>query len=220
MKKFLVMMFAVLFVSAMGMAECNDAWAGDDGIEGAAGAAQGSAQNKVDNSKGGSAGVASSGSSGKSLNWGFNGANFGTTKANGGSNFSALLSTVGVNGGSGSSASVGSVATTGGGIGGGIGGAFGIAGGAAMNLSSNLAGIVVSKLSNIFLDVKTILYVLAAFGLVGFAFMALFGKVRWGWVCALAFGLAAVSAAGQLIDYVSNGGVSSVTADTLGTNMY
>ena len=79
-------------------------------------------------------------------------------------------------------------------------------------------GTVTNKLLDLFGNVKLVLYVIAAFGLVGFAFMAIFGKVRWGWVCALAFGLAAVAAAGQIITYVSQTSVGSYMGDTLGAN--
>ena len=219
MKKILVMMFAVLFVSTMGMAVCNDAWAEASATsEGSSKAQSGSEQTKDSTYKSSSFNGAAfmnnmNNGSGSWLNRAVTGAigGFSTNSAN--SNAGSFVQNV-------SSSFSSTTTVSGGGLGGGFGSAIGIAGGTAMSVTSNLAGIVVGKLSNIFLDVKTILYVLAAFGLVGFAFMALFGKVRWGWVCALAFGLAAVSAAGQLIDYVSNGGVSSVTADTLGTNMY
>ena len=83
---------------------------------------------------------------------------------------------------------------------------------------SGIFSTAISKLLNLFGNVKLVLYVIAAFGLVGFAFMAIFGKVRWGWVCALAFGLAAVAAAGQIIDYVSQSGIGGAMADTLGAN--
>ena len=100
---------------------------------------------------------------------------------------------------------------------GGVGGGFtmpnlGFSGG------SGIFSTAISKLLNLFGNVKLLLYVLAAFGLVGFAFMAIFGKVRWGWVCALAFGLAAVAAAGQVIDYVTQAGIGGAMVDTLGAN--
>ena len=118
-----------------------------------------------------------------------------------------------------STGNVGSVYS--GGAGGmGVGGYMGMAGGTMASLGSAIWGTVTAKLLDLFGNVKMVLYILAAFGLVGFAFMALFGKVRWGWVCALAFGLAAVAAAGQIIDYVSGAGVGGAMYDTLGTNMY
>lgn len=111
----------------------------------------------------------------------------------------------------GGAANVGSV------VGGGVGGGFTMP---SLNWSggSGIFSTAINKLLNLFGNVKLLLYVLAAFGLVGFAFMAIFGKVRWGWVCALAFGLAAVAAAGQVIDYVTQAGIGGAMVDTLGAN--
>ncbi len=142
------------------------------------------------------------------------GGNYGrnTTASVGASSTNANAGTL-ITQSNGGAANVGTV-VGGGGYGGGI---------AMPNLSfgggSGIFSTAINKMLNLFGNVKLLLYVIAAFGLVGFAFMAIFGKVRWGWVCALAFGLAAVAAAGQIIDYVSQSGMGSTMGDTLGANV-
>ena len=42
------------------------------------------------------------------------------------------------------------------------------------------------KVSNVFEAVRTIIFILGGFGLVGVAFAAIFGKVNWKWFAALA----------------------------------
>lgn len=217
MKKIYTIIFAVLMVSAMGLAYSGDAWAKDDGNTTTT---EGSASSKNSGS-----------SSSSSGSFHFNGANFMNNLNNGSGNFMQnLLGGVVGSVSAGGSASAGgyvhnasgsgSVTSVNNGGGMGIGGYVGMAGGSAANLGSAIWGTVTSKLLDLFGNVKTVLYILAAFGLIGFAFAALFGKVRWGWVCALAFGLAAVAAAGQIIDYVSQAGVGGAMYDTLGSNMY
>ena len=229
MKKIFTIMFAVLMVTAMGVMSGGDAWA-----EGAST----TVKTESDGKGGGTTTVTNSGetsvtreqtkdstSGGHSTNW-----HIGYDNNAGGTFFNKLLSGSGVGGTSGSShGNAGTFVTTVNGAGAanvsgtggiGIGGYAGMAGGTAANLGSAIWGTVTGKLLDLFGNVKTVLYILAAFGLVGFAFMALFGKVRWGWVCALAFGLAAVAAAGQIIDYVSQAGVGGAMYDTLGTNTY
>ena len=52
------------------------------------------------------------------------------------------------------------------------------------------------------------------------AFQAIFGKVKWAWFAALAFGLAVVAAAGAIVNYAANTNqaVGTQFADTLGDN--
>lgn len=217
MKKIFTVMFAVLMVSAMGILVGGDAWA----------------KGETTTTTSGSASSESSGnSSSSSGSFHFNGANFMNNLNNGSGNFmqnllGGVVGSVSAGGSASAGGYVNSGSSTGGitsvsnGAGGmGLGGYMGMAGGSAANLGSAIWGTVTSKLLDLFGNVKTVLYILAAFGLIGFAFAALFGKVRWGWVCALAFGLAAVAAAGQIIDYVSQAGVGGAMYDTLGTNMY
>ena len=60
------------------------------------------------------------------------------------------------------------------------------------------------KLLQLFNDSKMILFIIGGFGLIALAFQAIFGKVKWAWFAALAFGLAVIAAAGAVIKYASN----------------
>lgn len=62
------------------------------------------------------------------------------------------------------------------------------------------------KLSDVFSQVKTVFYVLAAFGLIGLAAAALLGKIQWKWLWALVFGVAIVAGAGYIIEFATDGG--------------
>ena len=70
--------------------------------------------------------------------------------------------------------------------------------------SSGGLGDVVDRLGDVFVSVKSVFYVLAAFGLIGLAAAALLGKVQWKWLFALVFGVAIVAAAGYIVDFASN----------------
>ena len=244
MKKYLTMTLAALMLCAMSFSFAGNAWAGmGDGLlnstltpptvkNPSSGSNTGGStdpQTSV-NSNRNSEQTKDSTSGGHTLNW-----NIGYDKDAGGGFLGKLLSGSSIGGSSGKSHSnagaynsnagtlitnsnggAANIGTVNGGGGGGYGGInfgnIGFGGG------SGIFSTALNKLLNLFGNVKLILYVIAAFGLVGFAFMAIFGKVRWGWVCALAFGLAAVAAAGQIIDYVSQSGMGSTMGDTLGAN--
>lgn len=60
-----------------------------------------------------------------------------------------------------------------------------------------------SKLGNLFQSVKTLLFIISGFGLVGIAFMAIRGRMSWKWFAMLAAGLAILAAAGALIEYAT-----------------
>lgn len=84
------------------------------------------------------------------------------------------------------------------------------------------------KLINLFTNAKSIIFVVGGFGLIALAFQAIFGKIKWAWFAALAFGLAVVAAASSIITYAANdrgsggiytkaGGTAGAFEDTLGT---
>ena len=78
-----------------------------------------------------------------------------------------------------------------------------------------------NKLINLFTNAKMIIFVIGGFGLICLAFQAIFGKVKWAWFAALAFGLAVVAAAAAVINYAANSntavsGDGSGFGDTLG----
>ena len=72
--------------------------------------------------------------------------------------------------------------------------------------------VAVSKLSDLFKNTKSVLFIIGGFGLVALAFQAIFGKLKWAWFAALALGLAVVAAAGKIVDYASNEGITGGNA--------
>ena len=69
--------------------------------------------------------------------------------------------------------------------------------------------VAIGKLSNLFKNTKSVWFIIGGFGLVALAFQAIFGKLKWAWFAALALGLAVVAAAGKIVDYASNEGITS-----------
>lgn len=59
------------------------------------------------------------------------------------------------------------------------------------------------KARNTFDKVKTITFILGGFGLVGIAFQAVMGKVKWTWFAGLAVGLGILGAAGSIVEYAT-----------------
>lgn len=64
------------------------------------------------------------------------------------------------------------------------------------------------KALNVFTAVKTIIFVVGGFGLVGVAFGAIFGTVKWKWFAGLAVGLAILAAAGSIVNYATGENMS------------
>lgn len=88
--------------------------------------------------------------------------------------------------------------------------------------ASSVFGTAVEKMANLFTNAKLVIFMIGGFGLVALAFQAIFGKVKWAWFAALAFGLAVVAAAGAIINYAANTNEAvkkSQFNDTLGTGM-
>ena len=76
--------------------------------------------------------------------------------------------------------------------------------------SNSVVGLAIQKSANVFKAVRTIVFVVGGFGLVGLATLAIFGKIKWPWFGALAVGLGVLAAAGALISYATG---DSVTTD-------
>ena len=73
------------------------------------------------------------------------------------------------------------------------------------------------KAVNVFEHVKTIIFVVGAFGLVGIAFQAIFGKVKWTWFAGLAVGLGILAAASAVVKYATGDSAGTAgIADTFG----
>ena len=65
------------------------------------------------------------------------------------------------------------------------------------------------KAVGLFTHVKTIIFVVGGFGLVGIAFQAIFGKVKWTWFAGLAVGLGILAAASAIINYATGADVGA-----------
>ncbi|MBR6355447.1 MAG: TrbC/VirB2 family protein [Alphaproteobacteria bacterium] len=85
------------------------------------------------------------------------------------------------------------------------------------NAEADVFGTAQSKLSNLFKQSKFVIFLIGGFGLIALAFQAIFGKLKWAWFAALAFGLAVVAAAGGVVGYAANQDniVSSNFSDSL-----
>ena len=97
---------------------------------------------------------------------------------------------------------------------------FGFAGEAMATSSggNSIMSTATDKARSVFASVKTIIFVVGGFGLVGVAWGAIWGKINWKWFGALAVGLAIVAAAASIIEYATgdaNRGLLS-SSDTFG----
>ena len=88
--------------------------------------------------------------------------------------------------------------------------------------TNDVFGTVLSRMVTTFQNVRSVIFVVGGFGLVGLAFAAIFGKVKWSWLAALAVGLAIVAVAGAVVDYVTRANVNQQTGATpaLGDTLY
>ena len=70
-----------------------------------------------------------------------------------------------------------------------------------------------NKMLDVFQNVRSIIFIVGGFGLVGLGFAAIFGKIKWTWLAALAAGLAIVALAGAVVDYVVKQQGEKLSAD-------
>jgi len=75
--------------------------------------------------------------------------------------------------------------------------------------AEDLMTLAKTKTINVFKSIKTLVFVVGGFGLVGLAFQAIFGKIKWVWFGSLAVGLAVLAAAGAVVNYATGGDVDS-----------
>ena len=80
--------------------------------------------------------------------------------------------------------------------------------------SGTVMDTAATKAKNVFQAVKTITFIVGGFGLVGIAYQAIIGKVKWGWFAGLAVGLALLAAAGAIVDYATGSGIQGNFGDS------
>lgn len=92
-----------------------------------------------------------------------------------------------------------------------------LAGGTSVDGADTLLGTATTKARNVFMNVKSIIFIVGGFGLVALAFFAIFGKVKWSWFAGLAVGLAILAAAGAIIEYATGEDSGTIAlGDTFG----
>jgi type IV secretory pathway VirB2 component (pilin) len=85
--------------------------------------------------------------------------------------------------------------------------------------SADVMATALNKVNNVFQKTRKIVFVLGAFGLIGLAFQAIFGKVKWSWFAGLAVGLAIVAAAQAVVQYAAGQSQDGMTVtDTFDEN--
>jgi len=78
--------------------------------------------------------------------------------------------------------------------------------------------IIIKKGMDLFKEIRTVVFVLGGFGLVGLAVASIFGRPMWKWFAFLALGLVVIAVAGAIISYFGGkdtGGSRINTQDTL-----
>ena len=94
---------------------------------------------------------------------------------------------------------------------------------ASFAANAGLMNVAAGKAITVFNHVKGIIFIVGGFGLVGIAFQAIFGKVKWSWFAGLAIGLAILAAASAIVNYATGdnmsggaNGTSTNVSDTFG----
>ena len=90
--------------------------------------------------------------------------------------------------------------------------------GDALANGSNVFTTVMDRMLRTFQNSRSVIFIVGGFGLIGLGFAAIFGKVNWKWLAALACGLAIVAVAGQVVDYVTRSDVSQNVGQVAGVS--
>ena len=75
----------------------------------------------------------------------------------------------------------------------------------------NIFSTIRARAAQALRDSHQLVYLLAGFGLIGFAFMAIFNKISWKWFANIAIGLFLVAVMGMIISYFT--GDDSIAVD-------
>ena len=76
----------------------------------------------------------------------------------------------------------------------------------------NIFGRTFDVLGNVFKNVRVIVYIVGAFGLIGIAVLAILGKMQFKWLAYLAIGLAIVAAADLVVKFATSSGKGDTAA--------
>lgn len=76
----------------------------------------------------------------------------------------------------------------------------------------NIFKTAFTVLGNVFKNVRVIVYIIGAFGLIGIAVMAILGKMQFKWLAYLAIGLAIVATADLVVKFATSSGKSGSDA--------
>jgi len=85
--------------------------------------------------------------------------------------------------------------------------------------SGNVFTTVTARMIKTFQNSRSVIFIVGGFGLIGLGFAAIFGKVNWKWLAALACGLAIVAVAGQVVDYVTRSDTAQKYVNAYGGQM-
>jgi hypothetical protein len=94
---------------------------------------------------------------------------------------------------------------------------------AGASQAAGLMNVATSKAVSVFNSIKLIIFVVGGFGLVGIAWQAIWGKMKWTWFAGLAVGLAILAAASAIVNYatgdnMSAGSSGATVTDTFGSS--
>jgi hypothetical protein len=86
-----------------------------------------------------------------------------------------------------------------------------------------LMNVAAGKAVKVFNSIKMIIFIVGGFGLVGIAWQAIWGKMKWTWFAGLAVGLAMLAAASAIVNYatgdnMSAGSNNAKVTDTFGSS--
>ncbi len=91
----------------------------------------------------------------------------------------------------------------------------------AAGVQSDVLDLVRDKAADFIRNLRPLIFILAGFGLIGFAFGAIFGKISWKWFANIAIGLFLVANVGLFVDYfASKDGTRSIYREALGYGRY
>lgn len=83
----------------------------------------------------------------------------------------------------------------------------------AFAADASVFSTIITKGTDLFKEIRTVVFVMGGFGLVGLAVASIFGRPMWKWFALLALGLVVVAVANAVINYFTTT-EGTGTADT------